>query len=791
MDDTKLATMDQNSKEKFHEAQKLVQRLAETTSVVRGIDQALDEISNRLPKDYENSTLISPVFIAETQADTQGLSKQHNAKTPCSGELFNRSSIQTRNNDGVKEKPQTSSQENNPQTFEATSLSDSKRATGKIEDIVGLLRALDATFLAKELEKGDIPSDVCELLPSQRLPAKPVCLQPVVCNNCKENGCCVTPRPESRVSIPIPNSPVTARVNETPLPRTIMCSSYCTNFIQHRDNRSRCQSICVKMNLMPRNQSKPKGSKDQSNKSTNAKQMRWGENTVIRDDDPTYHSIFNQMESLPSLKYVKQKLKEERDKSCRLENRTPMPTDRNKTPQHIKDILVELPPIPNDLLERDAFGNNDLCGWFQWQQPLLRQDVKCPGNHQIVKKTNRKVWYNPQGVDSTKECYYGVQGNHRLPFLYESAHSNLKRLPRAELCNFEQNVVQSAYDEETSSLDLGEDLYGQKLHSRLITLPIDQSVVVQRKRPKAPKLPPLKCTAVIKASTGDPRTQWDSWRSNGIMDEISIDNGSAREKRRPNSPVVSILKPLPMKETKQTKQLINWCHRNVGHIKIPPLDLNALDAGSNSEPNTERREFLSNVLQKTPRERNEIKQEVKENKAVDQDPLKTDETIAIPNVRQLLNVFDKTAQQKMDLPVCLLGDKIETTLLCHPRVRMSTETPIKEFRYRRSDVPIDLVRLALRSKTANKGVYNVTSLLQNMPQNTCKRSSKKTTRKSLKHQEKVKVCLEKDNKIEQELKKLRNQLKENKKASRMLNGNFYGIDTERSGVARPSTPITM
>lgn len=540
------------------------------------------------------------------------------------------------------------------------------------------------------------------------------------------------------------------------------------------------------MNLMPRNQSKPKGSKDQSNKSTNAKQMRWGENTVIGEDDPTYHSIFNQMESLPSLKYLKQKLKEERDKSCRLENnRTPMSTNRNKTPQHIKDILVELPPIPNDLLERDALGNNDLCGWFQGQHPLLRQDVKSPGNHQIVRKTNRKVWYNPQGVDSTRECYYGVQGNYKLPFLYESAHSNLKKLPRAEVSNLEQNVVQNAYVEETSSLDLGEDLYGQKLHSRLITLPIDQSVVIQKKRLKVPKLPPLKCTAVIKASTGDPRTHWGSRRSNGILDEISIDSGSDREKRRPNSPVVSIMKPLPVKEKKQTKQLMNWSHRNVGPIKIPPLDLKSLDAGSNSEANTVRREFLPNVLQKTPREKNEIDQEVKENK----DPSEINESVPIPNVRHLLNIFDKTAQQKMNLPVCLLGDKIETTPLHHPHVRM--EAPIKEYRYRRSDVPIDLVRLALRSKTANKGIYNVNSLLQNIPQNTCKRSSKKTTRKSLKHQEKVTVCLQKDNQIEQELKKLRNQLKENKKASRMLNGNFCGIDTERSGVARPSTPVTM
>lgn len=540
------------------------------------------------------------------------------------------------------------------------------------------------------------------------------------------------------------------------------------------------------MNLMPRNQSKPKGSKDQSNKSTNAKQMRWGENTVIGEDDPTYHSIFNQMESLPSLKYLKQNLKEVRDKSCRLENnRTPMSTNRNKTPQHIKDILVELPPIPNDLLERDAFGNNDLCGWFQGQHPLLRQDVKSPGNHQIVRKTNRKVWYNPQGVDSTRECYYGVQGNFKLPFLYESAHSNLKKLPRAEVSNLEQNVVQNAYVEETSSLDLGEDLYGQKLHSRLITLPIDQSVVIQKKRLKVPKLPPLKCTAVIKASTGDPRTHWGSRRSNGILDEISIDSGSDREKRRPNSPVVSIMKPLPVKEKKQTKQLMNWSHRNVGPIKIPPLDLNALDAGSNSEANTVRREFLPNVLQKTPREKNEIDQEVKENN----DPSEINESVPIPNVRHLLNIFDKTAQQKMNLPVCLLGDKIETTPLHHPHVRM--EAPIKEYRYRRSNVPIDLVRLALRSKTANKGIYNVNSLLQNIPQNTCKRSSKKTTRKSLKHQEKVTVCLQKDNQIEQELKKLRNQLKENKKASRMLNGNFCGIDTERSGVARPSTPVTM
>lgn len=540
------------------------------------------------------------------------------------------------------------------------------------------------------------------------------------------------------------------------------------------------------MNLMPRNQSKPKGSKDQSNKSTNAKQMRWGENTVIREDDPTYHSIFNQMESLPSLKYLKQNLKEVRDKSCRLENnRTPMSTNRNKTPQHIKDILVELPPIPNDLLERDALGNNDLCGWFQGQHPLLRQDVKSPGNHQIVRKTNRKVWYNPQGVDSTRECYYGVQGNFKLPFLYESAHSNLKKLPRAEVSNLEQNVVQNAYVEETSSLDLGEDLYGQKLHSRLITLPIDQSVVIQKKRLKVPKLPPLKCTAVIKASTGDPRTHWGSRRSNGILDEISIDSGSDREKRRPNSPVVSIMKPLPVKEKKQTKQLMNWSHRNVGPIKIPPLDLNAFDAGSNSEANTVRREFLPNVLQKTPREKNEIDQEVKENK----DPSEINESVPIPNVRHLLNIFDKTAQQKMNLPVCMLGDKIETTPLHHPHVRM--EAPIKEYRYRRSDVPIDLVRLALRSKTANKGIYNVNSLLQNIPQNTCKRSSKKTTRKSLKHQEKVTVCLQKDNQIEQELKKLRNQLKENKKASRMLNGNFCGIDTERSGVARPSTPVTM
>lgn len=230
---------------------------------------------------------------------------------------------------------------------------------------------------------------------------------------------------------------------------------------------------------------------------------------------------------------------------------------------------------------------------------------------------------------------------------------------------------------------------------------------------------------------------------------------------------------------------MNWSHRNVGPIKIPPLDLNALDAGSNSEANTVRREFLPNVLQKTPREKNEIDQEVKENK----DPSEINESVPIPNVRHLLNIFDKTAQQKMNLPVCMLGDKIETTPLHHPHVRM--EAPIKEYRYRRSDVPIDLVRLALRSKTANKGIYNVNSLLQNIPQNTCKRSSKKTTRKSLKHQEKVTVCLQKDNQIEQELKKLRNQLKENKKASRMLNGNFCGIDTERSGVARPSTPVTM
>lgn len=319
----------------------------------------------------------------------------------------------------------------------------------------------------------------------------------------------------------------------------------------------------------------------------------------------------------------------------------------------------------------------------------------------------------------------------------------------------------------------------------MITLPIDQSVVIQKKRLKVPKLPPLKCTAVIKASTGDPRTHWGSRRSNGILDEISIDSGSDREKRRPNSPVVSIMKPLPVKEKKQTKQLMNWSHRNVGPIKIPPLDLNALDAGSNSEANTVRREFLPNVLQKTPREKNEIDQEVKENK----DPSEINESVPIPNVRHLLNIFDKTAQQKMNLPVCMLGDKIETTPLHHPHVRM--EAPIKEYRYRRSDVPIDLVRLALRSKTANKGIYNVNSLLQNIPQNTCKRSSKKTTRKSLKHQEKVTVCLQKDNQIEQELKKLRNQLKENKKASRMLNGNFCGIDTERSGVARPSTPVTM
>lgn len=774
--------MDQNSKEKFNEAQKLVQRLAETASVVRGIEQALDEISNQLPKNFEKSQSMCPV----NNADTQWLNEQYNAMMVCSDDLFNSSSILNRNSDGVKYRSQISSQEYHSQTSEANPMSSSNRATGKIEDIVDLLRALDATFLASELESGDLSDDVCELLPSQILPAKPVCLQPVVCNNCKENDCCVTPRPESRVSIPIPNSPVTARVNETPVPRTGAYSSYRTNFTQQWVDGSRCQSICVKMNLMPRNQSKPKGSKDQSNKSTNAKQMRWGENTVIGEDDPTYHSIFNQMESLPSLKYLKQKLKEERDKSCRLENnRTPMSTNRNKTPQHIKDILVELPPIPNDLLERDALGNNDLCGWFQGQHPLLRQDVKSPGNHQIVRKTNRKVWYNPQGVDSTRECYYGVQGNYKLPFLYESAHSNLKKLPRAEVSNLEQNVVQNAYVEETSSLDLGEDLYGQKLHSRLITLPIDQSVVIQKKRLKAPKLPPLKCTAVIKASTGDPRTHWGSRRSNSILDEISIDSGSDREKRRPNSPVVSIMKPLPVKEIKQTKQLMNWSHRNVGPIKIPPLDLNALDAGSNSEANTVRREFLPNVLQKTPREKNEIDQEVKENK----DPSEINESVPIPNVRHLLNIFDKTAQQKMNLPVCLLGDKIETTPLHHPHVRM--EAPIKEYRYRRSDVPIDLVRLSLRSKTANKGIYNVNSLLQNIPQNTCKRSSKKTTRKSLKHQEKVTVCLQKDNQIEQELKKLRNQLKENKKASRMLNGNFCGIDTERSGVARPSTPVTM
>lgn len=59
--------MDQNSKEKFNEAQKLVQRLAETASVVRGIDQALDEISNQLPKNFEKSQSMCPVNNADTQ----------------------------------------------------------------------------------------------------------------------------------------------------------------------------------------------------------------------------------------------------------------------------------------------------------------------------------------------------------------------------------------------------------------------------------------------------------------------------------------------------------------------------------------------------------------------------------------------------------------------------------------------------------------------------------------------------------------------------------------------------
>ena len=804
-----LTAMDENSKEKYNEVQQLAQKLEATASIVRGIDNALDKISGCLPGISQKTQ--EPHELNRSQNLKESSKRMKDEQTTRSQDVIMSPNLtQKLENEEREGNKYLHSSHDSLREADATNSQKIKikpSSDGKFESIMGLLQELDATLLASEVQSGTLHNvDICELLPPQRATVHPLCLNPVICNNCKENGCCASSRPESSESFPKCNSPVTVRslvterTDETPFVRCEgLRSSFQANSFKHHRERPRSQSMCVKMNLIPRNPPKVKTVKEQSNASANAKQnsVRWRENTIIEESNTRNPTIANHREMLTEYQYSTNKFKDVKYRVNGRENNPSMSPHRERTPQHIRDILLELPPIHNNLQER-PIDSSDFCGWLS-ELESMQQEVNSPGNHQIVKRTNRKLWYNPRTVQETRGRYYGVQGNHRLPHLYESACSKFKALPKAGAYNWNQEEsAKESYDEETSSLDLGEDLYVSKVHSQLITLPIDSSINGKRKRPKQPKLPPLKCTALMKTTTGDPsRIQWGNDHSHGVLEEISVDNGYKRDTRRTNTPVVEILKPLPFKETKQTKQLMNWCNKNVGPLKIPALDL---DFMSDWEPHTVRKEYLTGVLQNTPREqdidRDETRASTIEVKDEETGASDTEDSFSAPNVRQLLNVFNKTSHQKMDIPVCLLGDKIKVTPLYHPHVRTRAETPVKAYRYRGSDVPIDLVRLALRSKTANRGINNVNYLLQNIPQKTCKRSSSKTTRKSLQHEEKVRVSLEKDKKIEQELNKLRKQLKENKRASRMRNGILYGLDlsdytdTYRSGVARPSSPAT-
>lgn len=67
---------------------------------------------------------------------------------------------------------------------------------------------------------------------------------------------------------------------------------------------------------------------------------------------------------------------------------------------------------------------------------------------------------------------------------------------------------------------------------------------------KVLKLLFFKCIVVIKVLMGDLRMYWGSRCLNGILDEILIDSGSDREKRRLNFFVVFIMKLLLVKEIK-------------------------------------------------------------------------------------------------------------------------------------------------------------------------------------------------------------------------------------------------
>lgn len=465
----------------------------------------------------------------------------------------------------------------------------------------------------------------------------------------------------------------------------------------HRSEKNLCTTL--KKKIIPKYSSNSTIPACYGNKSSNAN----GEKGELK----YFPRIRTQKEMLTEAKSHSQKFTYERYKG---KNENSIFPNQGQSTKPIKSILVE----PDDQRKRDY----DFCGWFPECSPL-QHEQRQSGNQRIVKKTNRKVWFDPHSVESRGvRC---TQRNHKVSHFDECNQYDIKHFPSLELAYTDPEA-------EITSLDL-EHLHSEEVRPRLISLPVTYNAESKPKRaaPKLPKLSLYKRTTVRATAAGDRGNGVESKDGQRTLDKICIDkceNSTKKkiliQKQHGLSPLENVANihsgvtsdtlgngsinfPVTRKNLVQT----------VNPIKAPPPHLPVLRGLPGSAPCTSsiRKEGLDAVPDKALDTDNNAHKigntTAKSGKAVKGDTIhekfpdsKTKHSLTA-NLRQVMHVLSNTHYpRKTNLPVSSLGIKS----LYHIYGRMFTGLAKKEYRKR--------FNMAYKSKNAYGNGYSV-------PRNKC------------------------------------------------------------------------
>ena len=492
---------------------------------------------------------------------------------------------------------------------------------------------------------------------------------------------------------------------------------------------------------------------------------------------------------------------------------------------HIKDVLLELPPITNDMMrKRVSAAANDLCGWAgrsprDWSPDLGFQqldnvlDERDP-LYLRQKYGKRNQWSSrlpplPKLSTSTK--------SQKSQQSSSAARRRGREGTKDEAMQGVSGVGVSAEQEEEKMWfqDESESTKDNDAQLKLNFIEFDE--LPPRKEPKRnfTALPPLKGTGIDKnrkESKEKPTEQSDK-----LDLKIQQSRDTDAEKRKP-TPVKEFLKPLPPMKRKTSTQKVNWAKKNVGPIKVPPLDLNLLDGVGKDGINKGDSDFVADLVLCSPKEISggTVGAHAPTDHVGTGYYIAVDERMPTDNMLKyhFRRTGDDQHKDKRGLPVHMLGKKVEFSKDYTAQLTKETDAFLKrKYRLQKktSDVPMELVKIAVKANSLNKGYNNVSQVLQESKRckslftsgghdENCHRKGANPARKANKNKPRLQRLSQEvfnNQKAEDELNALRTRLRNTvrQEAADKVCGWYDkydeymdATDSVRSAIARPCSP---